>query len=115
MGDLSANFSRREFDCRDGTKSNPDPHLIQHLERLRHICGDKPLRIVSGYRSPEYNRQVGGARNSQHLHNRAADIPAGYATVAEARRAGFTGIGIQGRWATHVDVRPGRRQEWRYS
>jgi hypothetical protein len=37
----------------------------------------------------------------------AADIPAGYASVAMAKRAGFTGIGYWGRWARHVDVRPG--------
>lgn len=108
MTRLSPHFHSSEF-------GGPvDPHLIEHLEDLRRICGGRPLRIVSGYRSPEHNRRVGGAPNSQHLHGRAADIPLGYATVTQATAAGFTGIGIRGRWATHVDVRPGQRVTWRY-
>ena len=113
MGDLSQHFSRREFDCKDGSPANPHPKLIDRLETLRAIVG-KPLRIVSGYRSPAYNRKVGGAKASQHLKNRAADIPSGYATLEQARQAGFTGIGYSGLWATHVDVREGRRATWRY-
>ncbi len=33
-----------------------------------------PIIINSGYRNEVYNRQVGGARNSQHLLGQAADI-----------------------------------------
>src|SRR3954470_19873679 len=111
MGDLSPHFSRSEFDCRDGTKAHPDPELIRRLEALRHLCGDRPLRIVSGFRTVTYNRKVGGASNSQHLWNRAADIPPGYANLAQARAAGFTGIGYVGPHVgaspvVHVDVRP---------
>lgn len=108
MGDLSPHFSRREFDCKDGSRSNPDPALIACLERLRAIKGGRPLRIVSGYRSPDYNRRVGGARRSQHVVNRAADLVKGYANVAEAVEAGFTGVGYCGDWVVHVDVRPSR-------
>lgn len=114
MGDLSPHFSRREFDCRDGSRANPDQGLVEALERLRAICGDRPLTIVSGYRSPAWNKRVGGAKRSQHLVNRAADIPPGYATVAQARRAGFTGIGSSGGWAVHVDVRRTGIARWTY-
>jgi len=113
MGDLSAHFSRREFDSGDGARANPSKKLIQCLERLRAINGGTPLRIVSGYRSPAWNRKVGGAEKSQHLYNRAADIPAGYATVAQAKAAGFTGIGDLNGWAIHVDVRD-RPARWSY-
>lgn len=114
MGDLSAHFSRREFRSGDGAAANPDPRLIAALERLRSICGNRPLRIVSGYRSPAHNAQVGGAKRSQHLYNKAADIPYGYATVAQAAQAGFTGIGDKNGYAIHVDVRdhPAR---WHYA
>ena len=115
MGDLSTHFSRREFDCPDGTRAAPDKGLIAALERLRAICGHRPLYIVSGYRTITYNARVGGAPRSQHLYNRAADIPTGYATVAQAKAAGFTGIGNAGRWAVHVDVRPGGPARWSYS
>lgn len=115
MGDLSQHFSRREFDCKDGTKAAPTAQLISALERLRAACGNKPLRIVSGYRSPAYNKRIGGASRSQHLYNRAADIPSGYATPDQAVAAGFTGVGSKGQWATHVDVRPTQRvARWSY-
>lgn len=113
MGDLSRNFSRAEFrDKRTGAVL-VDGHLVEHLEKLRAMIG-RPLRIVSGYRSPSTNRAVGGARRSQHLYGRAADIPFGYCTPAQARAAGFTGIGVRGRYAVHVDVRPGPPATWQY-
>lgn len=43
-----------------------------------------------------------------HLYGKAADIPKGLATVAQALAAGFTGVGHRGRWVVHVDVRPGK-------
>jgi uncharacterized protein YcbK (DUF882 family) len=107
MGDLSQHFSRREFDCHDGSMAHPEPRLIECLELLRSLLGDRPIHIVSGYRTPAWNRHVGGARNSQHLYNRAADIPRGLAHVDDAKRAGFTGIGVANGWVVHVDVRPG--------
>lgn len=109
MGDLSPHFSSTEFrDHRTGElpAGYPDRGLVQVLERLRSEKGDRPLRIVSGYRSAATNRAVGGAPNSQHLVGRAADIPAGYATVREALRAGAVGVGYDKRgWAVHLDTR----------
>lgn len=115
MGDLSPHFSAREFADRVTGAVYVEQPLLDALERLRAICGGRPLRIVSGYRSPATNRAVGGASRSQHMYGRAADIPYGYATVDQARRAGFTGIGSKGNYATHVDVRPGTRvARWSY-
>lgn len=113
MGDLSPHFSRWEFDSHDGARAAPTRELLDALERLRAIVGH-PLRIVSGYRSPAHNRAVGGAARSQHLYNRAADIPVLYATLAQARAAGFTGVGTRAGYAVHVDVRPGRNVGWKY-
>lgn len=113
-------FSQREFDCKGmGSPGHPvhscpiDSRLLDGLERLRAMKGGRPLAIVSGYRCPIRNRQVGGATKSQHLGGWAADIPEGYCTPAEARAAGFTGIGIAGPWAVHVDIRQ-RVTYWRY-
>jgi zinc D-Ala-D-Ala carboxypeptidase len=105
MGDLSAHFSRHEFDCPHCGKLVIDANLIRRLEALRGIVG-KPLPITSGYRCLVYNRAVGGVRYSQHLHGRAADIPRGYCTVRQALDAGFTGIGHRADRVVHVDVRP---------
>jgi uncharacterized protein YcbK (DUF882 family) len=115
VGDLSPHFSAGEFtDSATGHLGVDVAHLVEHLERLRSLCGDRPLRIVSGWRSVATNAAVGGARASQHLYGRAADITPGYATAAQAREAGFTGVGVLGEWATHVDVRPGPPAEWSY-
>lgn len=111
---ISAHFVEAEFRSRGNGEVAVQARLVWHLEKLRAICGGRPLRIVSGYRDPAHNARVGGARNSRHMHGDAADIPAGYATVEQARAAGFRGIGRRGRWAVHVDMRPGPRAEWNY-
>ena len=36
--------------------------------------GDEPIRINSGYRSPQLNRKIGGAATSNHLTGCAVDI-----------------------------------------
>lgn len=108
MGDLSPHFSRWEFDCHDGQRATPSPLLVAGLEKLRAIVG-RPLHVVSGYRDAAYNKSIGGAPDSRHIHNDAADLETGYATVAQAEQAGFVGIGYAGRWAVHVDMRPGNR------
>lgn len=46
------------------------------LDKVREMWG-KPIGVNSGYRSPDLNRAVGGARNSQHLRGEAADITTG--------------------------------------
>ena len=46
------------------------------LDKVRELWG-KPIGVNSGYRSPELNRAVGGAKNSQHTSGEACDITAG--------------------------------------
>jgi len=47
--------------------------LSQNLQVIRnHI--KKPIRIISGYRSPRCNKRVSGAKKSQHMKAKAADI-----------------------------------------
>jgi hypothetical protein len=43
------------------------------LDTLRQYYG-LPIYILSSYRSPEYNRKVGGAKNSLHLVFNALDF-----------------------------------------
>lgn len=62
--------------------STNDETIIQNLQNLHnnvivHILEnfqDYDLYITSGYRSPELNKKIGGAKNSQHLKGQAADI-----------------------------------------
>ncbi len=75
---LTKNFNLKEFACKDGTAV--PQHLVpnalklaQNLQVLRDHIG-KPIVINSGYRSPNYNKRIGGAPASQHLQACAADI-----------------------------------------
>ena len=117
---LSANFTVREFACKDG--SDPvfvDGALTALLQKIRDHFG-KPVVVTSGYRTAAHNKAVGGAAYSQHLYGRAADIRVQgvpveeLAAYAETCLPGTGGIGRyparSGRavgWV-HVDVRPNK-------
>ena len=75
---MTKNFSKEEFDCNDGSEMNIAIYhnmvkVANQLQILRNYIG-KPITINSGYRSEEYNASIGGAKNSQHIMGRAADI-----------------------------------------
>lgn len=44
------------------------------MEQVRHICGDRPITITSGYRNPRVNAAVGGVPHSAHAMGYAADF-----------------------------------------
>lgn len=48
--------------------------LANQLEKVRSLCGNRPVFVTSGYRSPELNKAVGGSKYSQHMDGYAADI-----------------------------------------
>lgn len=71
---LSTNIYLREMRSKDGDPIvKYDPSLIALLQTLRDMFRS-PIRIHSGYRSPEHNAAVGGSPTSKHLQGMAADI-----------------------------------------
>ncbi len=71
---LTENFKVREFACHDGSdKILIDDNLPKLLQEIRNAFG-KPITINSAYRTPAYNKKVGGASASQHVQGKAADI-----------------------------------------
>ena len=71
---LAPDFKVRELRCRDGTDTvMVDEALTVVLQCIREHFG-KAVTITSGYRTAAHNAAVGGAKNSQHLLGRAADI-----------------------------------------
>lgn len=81
------------------------PHLVtppaqvppEVVGRLRTLCAtvleplradlSRPIRVLSGYRSPALNRAVGGSPTSQHTRGEAADVQVfGLAAVDLFRR-----------------------------
>ena len=117
MGDLTANFSRHEFACKCGCgyglkRGDVDTGLVQQLQELRDEV-ERPISITSGCRCAKHNRNVGGARNSQHIHGTAADIkvaglsPKEVYRILNAKYPKSHGIGLYRSWV-HFDVRRGR-------
>lgn len=71
---VGQHFKVKEFACQDGSQVVfIDNYLVSTLDILRNKVG-KPVIINSGYRTPERNKAVGGAKYSYHMRGMAADI-----------------------------------------
>ena len=108
---LSPAFKVREFRCRDGSDAIMiDQTLVVLLQCIREHFG-KPITITSGYRTAAHNKSVGGAKSSQHLLGRAADIQVADTTVeavaayAESLMPDWGGVG-------RYPVKAGRAKGW---
>jgi len=115
-GQLSPHFHVDEFYSRGNGDLKLNQELITRLEKLRKKLGS-PIRIMSGYRDPRYNRAVGGVKNSQHLLGRAADIVVKDQRIEiiarKAESVGFKGVGAYYKQGfVHVDVRLGPTARW---
>ena len=85
---LSPHFTLGEM-----TKSNSHPEVYnipshEAIANLKRVCGwlevlraryndgvgEEPIRINSGYRSPQLNKKIGGVAGSNHLTGCAVDI-----------------------------------------
>ena len=75
---LTKNFKLKEFHSHDGAIMPNEVfvnvvELANNLQVLRDSVG-LPIKVNSGYRSPEHNENIGGVKNSQHLYGKASDI-----------------------------------------
>ena len=75
---ITDNFSKNEFDSKDGAEMPNDVYLnivelAKQLQFLRDYT-NRPIKINSGYRSPQHNKNIGGSKKSQHVLGKAADI-----------------------------------------
>ena len=107
---LSANFKVKEFACKDGSDVIfISPELVEILQKVRNHF-KSAVTINSGYRTPTYNKKIGGATYSQHTYGTACDIkvkgikPKAVAQYVETLMPNTGGIGIYSNF-THVDVR----------
>ena len=78
MGNLTKNFSKREFDCRCGCDMPEDVYnnvksLAIELQIIRDFTNES-ISINSGYRCLKHNRDIGSNDRSQHPKGKAADI-----------------------------------------
>lgn len=78
---LSKDFTLAEL-TKTSTNLNNTPNK-QQIENLRQLAINilqpardalGPIRVTSGYRSPEVNAKIGGSATSQHTQGQAADL-----------------------------------------
>jgi len=110
---------------------DPDALLDDIPSKLQKLANymKRDIRVTSGYRDPEHNRRVGGAKGSPHLTRKAVDISRSdrapteggwrYTSslmsdaqvadlVQKASELGFKGIGIYNDYL-HLDTRSGKK------
>jgi uncharacterized protein YcbK (DUF882 family) len=115
---ITNNFNLQEFDSKCGREmpSQVVTNIIELAKNLQVLRDEvkKSIQITSGYRSPEHNAKVKGAKNSMHVLGMAADIkvagmtPKQVAEVIERliaeKKMKEGGIGIYKTWL-HYDIR----------
>ena len=116
---ISPHFLLCEFECPCCHRVKLDARLIEVLEKVRAHIG-KSVQVTSGYRCPEHNKAIGGAKDSDHLYGWAADIVvkgmAPEELVEVAANAGGIRLGTyRNRSCVHVGVqhRDGLPDRWR--
>ena len=87
-------FSFAEMNSGDHGWAWIERELLVGLDDTRRAYG-APMTITSGYRCPERNERVGGARNSPHQFGRAADVSAETRDEQTALRALATIFGAK--------------------
>lgn len=131
-------FPDEEFRCHEGTPY-PSMWVGDRLAQLKELletiraawagmgAQNPAIVVISGFRTEAYNQHIGGAKLSQHVQGRAADIrpvdindvKALYGLILHLMIGGkiplLGGLGIYPGWI-HVDVRPkpitGHVAEW---
>lgn len=98
-------------DIRVNRSTRMDPVLLDKLWASQSLAtrhgNDRPLEILSAYRTPSTNRRVGGARSSLHTRGQAVDYriagvrPSALARTLRTFKVG--GVGFYGRWV-HADT-----------
>lgn len=77
------------------------------LERVRALMGMHPIQVSSWYRSPELNKAVGGAPDSQHTTGEAVDFTCpgfgrpkqiAWVLAGMAREIGFDQLILEPTW-----------------
>ncbi|WP_293676928.1 D-Ala-D-Ala carboxypeptidase family metallohydrolase [uncultured Phenylobacterium sp.] len=122
---LTAHFALEELACTQHREidNRPPPDVVATLrttaarmEDVRRLLGGRIISVSSGYRCPELNRAVGGARTSAHLTGRAVDFNCyGFGSPRDVCRAlanspiGFDQLIEEGGWV-HLSFDPRMRR-----
>lgn len=116
-------FTEAEFKCRHCGYVHMQQDFVARLDILRQRLGS-PLRVMSGYRCPQYNDEISfTGEEGPHTKGVAADIAVAGPIAREVLRIAsdmrFNGIGImqKGKHESryiHLDDVPGPFRLWTY-
>ena len=99
-GRVVKNFTIDDMMCKDGTLIIT-PESIEHAQRLQKFRDwyNRAMNVNSWYRSPTYNKKVGGSPKSQHMQAIATDIdlPDEYFKMDKVRKQLFLN-NIKSKW-----------------
>lgn len=115
-------FKSSEFDSPDqvGSGKRMNEQFIRLLDKSREIAG-VPFRISSGYRTPAYNKLIGGVQGSTHIKYMAADIRVSSNTNRRKILLALVKAGLDRRIGLgenfiHVDIDPQKPDSfWTYN
>lgn len=127
----STHLTWDEISCNDGTpypmkwRATRAVLISTVFEKIRQLCGNKPIKVGSAYRTLYWNRKAKSKDTSQHRKGLALDLysPVGMFVpvfhniiLVEAKATKLIrGIGLY-RWGVHVDCRASTRLcRWRGS
>lgn len=111
---ISKHFRAKEFQTGNCNIVIVSTRLLKILDGLRDKIG-QPVYINSGYRTPEWNKKIGGSTLSYHMYGMAADIRAAKYTpeqlydILDEMLKGWGGLEEHESFV-HVDM---RTKEWR--
>lgn len=106
------NFKTSEFACKHCGENKIVQEVIDMAQIIRDELG-VPVRVNSGYRCPEHNKNSRGVKNSKHIFGHAADLScslgakAMYEAIRKLHKEGkLPMLGYCIRYATfcHVDI-----------
>ncbi len=111
---VSPHFMLSEFNCHHCGAVKLDQWMLSLLEGVRAYWG-RPMVVLSGYRCPPYNAEIGGADASYHMEGMAADVQIAGVSIDEIAQAAVEcGAGGVGRYydSGFVHIDSGPRRDW---
>jgi hypothetical protein len=117
-------FYKGASDKKLGLNTEPPEELwdniwktIEMADKARHTLG-RPIKITSAYRSPKYNKAIGGASKSHHIQFNALDLRTSAPKTLHKILKGMRdkgmfkgGLGLYNTFV-HLDTR-GNNADWR--
>ncbi|MCT4606632.1 MAG: D-Ala-D-Ala carboxypeptidase family metallohydrolase [Marinisporobacter sp.] len=100
-GQITKNFNLAEFKCKDRGEVLLNAAVIDHIQRLQSFRNwyNRPMKVVSGYRTEKYNEKIGGSKKSKHIEGIASDIalPDDFYEFSKQRRDEFLN-NVKSKW-----------------